>query len=357
MSASRSAAFAILAALALAACQAETAPAERPPRPVKVASVIFADDAVSRDFVGVIAPRTETDLAFRVGGKVVARLVGVGDRVKAGDVIARLDAEDLTLQLEGAEAERAAATSSLAQASADLERFDSLKERGHATTADFDRKQLARDEASARLERASRTLDLARRQVAYAELTADADGVITATSAEPGQVVALGQPVATLAHFDGKEAMVALPEDWFGVAGKAEATVSLWANGDRRFGAQLRELSPDADPATRTYRARFAIDGADDSIAFGMTATVTLKRSGNGQVARLPLAAVLNTGKGPSVYVVDAASTVALKPVTVASFTEEQALITSGVSDGDIVVALGVQKLKDGERVRTIDAR
>jgi len=172
MSASRSAALAILAALALAACQAETAPAERPPRPVKVASVIFADDAVSRDFVGVIAPRTETDLAFRVGGKVVARLVGVGDRVKAGDVIARLDAEDLTLQLEGAEAERAAATSSLAQASADLERFDSLKERGHATTADFDRKQLARDEASARLERASRTLDLARRQVAYAELTA-----------------------------------------------------------------------------------------------------------------------------------------------------------------------------------------
>ncbi len=126
-----------------------------------------------------------------------------------------------TLELESAEAELAAATSSLAQASADLERFDALKERGHATTADFDRKQLARDEASARLERANRSLDLARRQVGYAELTADADGVIIATSAEPGQVVAVGQPVATLAHLDGKEAVVALPEDWFGVAGKA----------------------------------------------------------------------------------------------------------------------------------------
>ena len=357
MSAPRKAALVILAAVALAACQAETAPAERPPRPVKVESVVYADDAVSRDFVGVIAPRTETDLAFRVGGKVVARLVGVGDRVKAGDVIARLDAEDLTLVLESAEAELAAATSSLAQASADLERFDALRERGHATTADFDRKQLARDEASARLERANRSLDLARRQVGYAELTADADGVIIATSAEPGQVVALGQPVATLAHFDGKEAVVALPEDWFGVAGKAQASVSLWANGDRRFDATLRELSPDADPATRTYRARFAIDGADDAVAFGMTATVTLTRAGNGPVARLPLAAVLNTGKGPSVYVVGETSTVSLKPVTVASFTEESALVTSGVSDGDVVVTLGVQKLQDGERVRTIETR
>ena len=154
-------------------------------------------------------------------------------------------------------------------------------------------------------------------------MKADADGVIIATSAEPGQVVAVGQAIATLAHLDGKEAVVALPEDWFGDAGKAEATVSLWANGDRVLGARLRELSPDADPATRTYRARFAIDGADEAIAFGMTATVTLKKPGTGPVARLPLAAVLNTGKGPSVYVVDEASRLALRPVTIASFTEE----------------------------------
>jgi RND family efflux transporter MFP subunit len=357
MSVSRNAVLTVVAALALAACQAETAPLERPARPVQVASVTYADAAVTRDFVGVIAPRTETDLAFRVAGKVVDRPVGVGDRVKAGDVIARLDAEDLNLQLESAEAEHAAATSSIAQATADLERFDALKERGHATTADFDRKQLARDEASARLERATRSLDLARRQVGYAELRTDVDGVITATAAEPGQVVAVGQPVATLAHLDGKEAVVSLPEDWFAVAGKAEATVTLWANGDRVLPARLRELSPDADPATRTYRARFSIDGADDAVAFGMTATVTLRRPGDGQVARLPLAAVLNTGKGPSVYVVDASSRLALTPVTVAAFTGDAALVTGGVSDGDKVVTLGVQKLLDGEHVRTIDRR
>jgi RND family efflux transporter MFP subunit len=355
MSAFRNAAFAAVAAVALAACQAETAPLERPARPVQVASVTYADDAVTRDFVGVIAPRTESDLAFRVAGKVVARPVGVGDRVKTGEVIARLDAEDLNLQLESAEAELAAATSNLAQAAADLDRFDTLKQQGHATTADFDRKQLARDEASARLERARHSLDLARRQVGYAELRADVDGVITATSAEPGQVVAVGQAVATIAHLDGKEAVVALPEDWFAVAGEAEATVTLWANGDRVLRAKLRELSPDADPTTRTYRARFAIDGADEAVAFGMTATVTLRKAGNGPVARLPLAAVLNTGKGPSVYVVDETSRLSLTPVTVASFTGESALVTSGVNDGDKVVTLGVQKLLDGEQVRTVE--
>jgi RND family efflux transporter MFP subunit len=349
---------ALLAALALAGCAAETAPAERPARPVQVSRVVYADNVVVREFVGVAAPQTEIDLAFRVGGKVVARLVGTGDRVKAGDVIARLDAEDLNLQLESAEAELTAATSALAQAAADLERFDALKEKGHATAADFDRKQLARDEASARLERATRSLDLARRQVGYAELRADADGVITATATEPGQVVAVGQAVATLAHLDGKEAVVALPEDWYAAAREAEAAVSLWADGNRTFRASLRELSPDADPVTRTYRARFAIDGADDAaIAFGMTATVTLTRPGNGPVARLPLAAVLNTGDGPSVFIVDETGRLALNPVTVASFTGESALVASGVADGDRVVTLGVQKLQDGEHVRTIDRR
>jgi RND family efflux transporter MFP subunit len=131
--------------------------------------------------------------------------------------------------------------------------------------------------------------------------------------------------------------------------------VTLWANGDRVLGAELRELSPDADPTTRTYRARFAIDGDDEAIAFGMTATVTLRKAGNGRVARLPLAAVLNTGKGASVYVVDQTSRLSLTPVTVASFTGESALITAGVSDGDQVVTLGVQKLLDGEHVRTVE--
>ncbi len=343
-----------LAAAGLAGCEAETAPAERPSRPVQVESVVIADDTVSRDFVGVVAPRTETDLGFRIGGKLVERLVGVGDRVRAGDVVARLDAEDLTLQLESAEAEFDAATSSLAQAAADLARFETLKAGGHATTADLDRKSLARDEASARLERATRSLDLARRQVGYAELRADVDGVVTATSAEPGQVVAVGQPVATLAHLDGRDVVVALPEDWFGDAGRADAVASLWAGG-RTLPVRLRELSPDADAATRTYRARFALEPDDESVAFGMTATVTLARPGHGRSARLPLAAVFDTGKGPSVYVVGETGHLALRPVEVAAFTAETALVTAGLADGERVVTLGVQKLQDGEHVRVVE--
>lgn len=347
--------LATLAAAALAACQAETAPVERPSRPVMVESVTIAGDSISREFVGVVAPRTETGLGFRIGGKLVERPVGVGDRVRAGDVIARLDAEDLTLQLESAEAEFDAATSSLAQAGADFARYEALKERGHATAADLDRKTLARDEASARLERATRSLDLARRQVGYAELRADVDGVVTATGAEPGQVVAVGQPVATIAHLEGKDVVVALPEDWFGDAADADAKVSLWADGDRVLDARLRELSPDADAATRTYRARFAIADDDDAIAFGMTATVALTRAGEGRVARLPLAAVFDTGKGPSVYVVGETGHLALRPVEVAAFNAETAVITGGVADGERVVTLGVQKLQDGEHVRVVE--
>ena len=351
----RTALLAIAAAVVLAGCQAETAPLERVARPVQVESVAFVDDGVTREFVGVIAPRTETALGFRIGGKLVERLVGVGDTVRAGDLVARLDAEDLTLQLESAAAEFDAATSSLAQATSDLARYDTLKARGHATGAELDRKSLARDEAASRLLRATRNLDLARRQVGYAELRADVDGVITVASAEPGQVVAVGQPVVTLAHLDGKDAVVALPEDWFTAARDATARVSLWADGGRQFDATLRELSPDADPVTRTYRARFALEGGDDSVAFGMTATVTLTRPGHGSVARLPLAAVLDTGKGPSVYVVDDANRLALRPVTVAAFTGEAALVSAGVAAGERVVTLGVQKLEDGESVRTIE--
>ena len=220
---------ALAALLLLAGCQAKTAPAPRSERPVQVQRVAFESKDASREFVGVVRARYETDLGFRVAGKIVTRVVNVGDRVRAGDVVARLDPEDLTLQVESAEAELAAATSSLAQAAADLERYTTLKGEGYASIADFDRKKAANDEAEGRLERAKRALDLARNQLGYAELKADADGVITATMAEPGQVVAIGQAVARLAHRGEKEAVVALPETWLGEARKAKATVRLWS--------------------------------------------------------------------------------------------------------------------------------
>ena len=348
---------ALAAALLLAACSAETAPAPKAERPVQVQSVAFQAEDAARDFVGVVRARYETDLGFRVGGKMVARLVNVGDRVHAGDVIARLDPEDLRLQVESAEAELAAASTNLTQTSADFERYETLKTRGYASIADYDRKTAAKGEAESRLARAKRALDLARNQLDYAELKAGADGVITATLAEPGQVVALGQPVVKLAHRGEKEAVVALPENWLSKAREAKATVTLWSDNGHHYAARLRELSPQADQATRTYAAKFTILDPDDSVALGMTATVSLKPAGDALVAKLPLSAVLSRGSGASVYVVSQAGELTLRLVTVASFNEDDALITGGISAGEKVVTLGVQKLEPGLKVRSIEAK
>src|SRR5262245_64032043 len=338
----------LLAALSLlplvAACQDLAASdVATPARPVQVQRVAWSTSTSRREFVGVVRARHETDLGFRVAGQIVARIVNVGDRVHAGDVVARLDPQDLKLQVESAEAEIAAATSNLTQATADAERYTSLKARGYAAIADYDRKKTAKDEAEGRLERAQRALDLARNQLAYAELKADADGVITATPAEPGQVVAIGQPVVRLARHGDLEAVIALPETWLGEARESRATVRLWSGPKRQFAARLRELSPQADPMTRTYAARFTIEEPDDTVALGMTASVTLSHAADAPIAKLPLSAILNRGTGPSVYVVDRTGELGLRTVTVASFTGEAALVTSGVSDGDRVVTLGVQ--------------
>jgi len=347
----------IALAPALAACNdAATSATATPSRPVQVQRVTFAPANENREFAGVVRARYETDLGFRVAGKVVERVVNVGDRVRIGDVVARLDPQDLRLQVESAEAELAAATSNLAQAAADLERYRALRAPGYASVADFDRKKTANDEAEGRLERARRALDLARNQLGYAELKADADGVITATLAEAGQVVAIGQAVARLAHRGEKEALVALPETLLADARRAEASVRLWSDPDRNFTARLRELSPQADAATRTYAARFAIPDADDSVALGMTATVTLTRAADA-AARLPLAAIINRGTGPLVYLVDDTNTLVRRAVTVSSVTEDVALVTAGLHQGERVVTLGVHKLEPGERVRVVEAK
>jgi RND family efflux transporter MFP subunit len=202
--------FAALATvLLLAGCEASTAPAIKSERPVQVQRVAYESENAVREFVGVVRARHETDLGFRVAGKIVTRVVNVGDRVHAGDVVARLDPQDAQLQTESASAELAAATSNLAQTAADHQRYVTLRERGFASIADFDRKKLAKDEAEGRVERAKRALELARNQLGYTELKADADGVITATMGEPGQVVAIGQAVARLAQRGGQGAGVA----------------------------------------------------------------------------------------------------------------------------------------------------
>src|SRR5262245_22992393 len=353
---------AILAVLALApalaACNdSATSAIATPIRPVQVQRVVFAPADENREFAGVVRARYETDLGFRVAGKMVARLVNVGDRVRAGDVVARLDPRDLQLQVESAEAELTASASNLAQAAADELRYQSLRSRGYAAVADYERKKAAKDEAEGRVERARRALDLAHNQLAYADLKADADGVITATLAESGQVVALGQAVARLAHRGEMEAVVALPETRLAEARRSDASVRLWSDPNRRFYARLRELSPQAEASTRTYAARLAIENPDDAVALGMTATVVLSHPSDAMVAKVPLAPILNRGSGPTVYRVDDTGVLERRPVTVSSFNEVAALITSGLEDGDEIVTLGVQMLQAGQKVRAVMAR
>jgi RND family efflux transporter MFP subunit len=350
-------AFLLLAGFApgLAGCNDPAASADAaPPRPVQVQRVTFAPVAENREFAGIVRARYEPDLGFRVAGKIVARLVDVGDRVRAGDVVARLDPRDYRLQVESAEAELAAATSSLAQTAADEQRYQSLRKSGFAAAADYERKKAAKDEAEGRLERAQRSLDLARNQLAYTDLKADADGLITAVVAEAGQVVGVGQPVMRLAHHGEMEAVVALPETRLAEARQSEATVRLWSGPDRQFTARLRELSPQADAATRTYTARFTIVNPDDTVALGMTANVVLSHPAEAMAARVPLAAILNRGNGPTVWRVDGGGVLEKRPVTVSSFNEAGALVTSGVEDGDQIVTLGVHMLEVGQKVRAI---
>jgi len=350
--------------LALAGCNDE-APARKAAqaRPVQVVTVTLQPGSAERSFVGVVRARREVDLAFRVPGKVVQRRAEVGDRVSAGDVIARIDPEDLRLELESARAELSAATANLAQSSAEDGRYRALTAKGAASAADLDRKALAKEEASGRLERAKRALELAENRHSYAELISDTDGVVIAAPVEPGQVVASGQTIVRVARLDEKEAAVALPETALAMVRTADARVTLWADPGRALKAQLRELSPQADAASRTYAARFTLDGADAQVALGMTATVTLRPSEAGSaapavVARLPLPAVFDKGHGPHVFVVDGAtSTLVARPVTVAAYTDQDAVVSSGVADGETVVALGVQALDAGQKVRTVPAR
>lgn len=349
--------------LALAGCNGD-APAQKAAqaRPVQVVTVALQPGSAERSFVGVVRARREVDLAFRVPGKVVQRRVEVGDRVSAGDVIARVDPEDLRLELESARAELSAATANLAQTSAEDGRYRALTAKGAASAADLDRKALAKEEASGRLERARRALELAENRHSYAELISDTDGVVIAAPVEPGQVVASGQTIVRVARLDEKEAAVALPETALAMVRTADARVTLWADPGRALKAQLRELSPQADAASRTYAARFTLDGADAQVALGMTATVTLRANEAGAasavVARLPLPAVFDKGHGPHVFVVDGAtSTLLARPVTVAAYTDQDAVVSSGVADGETVVALGVQTLDAGQKVRTVPAR
>ncbi len=296
-------------------------------------------------------------LGFRLPGKLVERLVEVGDRVTAGQVIARLDDTDARLELELATAEVEAARVDLHRAEADKARSQTLFAEGHVAQAALDRSVSAAAQAVARMDRSERALELAQNQLDYTQLRADADGIVTATLAEAVAVVgAAGQSVVSLARTGEVDAIFALPEqDRAGfAAGTAEAT--LWGVDGPAYALKLRDISPDVDPAGRTYRVRMTLSTPDAQAVLGRTVTVTVALAGDQPAAPVPLAAVVNDGTGASVWRLDASGTKVKKvAVEIASITGDVALMRGALAEGDRIVSLGAHKVDPARPVRIVE--
>jgi RND family efflux transporter MFP subunit len=342
------------AALALlGGCARHEAPPE-PVRPVQLAQVTLGSMAETAGFAGEVKPRYETDLAFRIGGKLVVRNVDIGVRVKKGQVLARLDPADVALQSEAATAAAAAAEAEYTFAAAELERYQNLYAQKFVSGSALDQKQNAFNANRAKFEQAKAQLAVAQNQSAYAALAATDDGVITAVTAEAGQVVAAGQPVMKLAREEEREVAISVPENRIEELARAKQIgVALWANPQKIYPARVREISPAVDPATRTFAVRVSVLAPDATLQWGMTATVGLIAEGAAQVALLPPASLYRQDDRPAVWVYDPATQkVALRPVTVAKYREDGVVVTSGLAAGEWVVAAGVHKLRPGQTVR-----
>src|SRR3954469_18557307 len=274
-----------LLAVALVGCNEIAAQKSTPGRPVLVATIHYEPESPERSFVGTIRPRIETDMGFRVPGKVAKRLVEVGQTVDIGQPLATLDQVDLKLQAEQAEAEFSAATGVLAQAGASEQRAKDLRAKGWTTDAQMDTSRAAADEARARLNRAERSVELTNNSLSYATLVADSRGVVTATLVDAGQVVSSGQTAIRVARFAEKEAVGAIPETRVSRAKEGVESVNLWPEPNKKYAAKLREIAPAADPATRTYLAKFSLPDAGDNVSLGMTATLTLSDAETARVA------------------------------------------------------------------------
>jgi multidrug efflux system membrane fusion protein len=325
-------------------------------RPVHAVAVALASDQQEVTYTGDVRARWETALGFRVPGKIVARLVEVGQQVRKGQVLARLDPEDQKLSAEAAKQQLLAARSDYQQAKADLVRYKGLVDKGFISAAEFDRHKTNYQTAAARLEQATAQLELNRNQTAYTTLHADHDGVVTAVQAEVGQVVSAGQAVVKTARLDEKEVAVNVPENRLAELKAAkDAEVSLWASPGRSYKGRVREISPSADNVTRTYTVKVTVLDPDASVQLGMTANVILKGGARAEVARLPLTALFQKGNDPAVWVIDPKTQqVSLTPVQVGRYTQDYVTVVAGLNDGDRVVRAGVHKLNQGEKVRIL---
>lgn len=340
----------------LAGCKPEDIPVEN--RLVRTLVVDPKPVGEDRRAIGEVKPRYESDLSFRVAGKVLSRLVDVGVWVKQGDTLATLDTQDYQNRLRSAEAEVSSAEAALVNAQGTEARQAKLLKDGWTPRATYDGALQNLQAAEARLKAAKASLNLTRDQLNYTTLRADFDGVITAVGAEPGQNVNAGQMVVKLARPDDKDGVFNIAETALTEIGTPQVNVLVWPLSNPRLAVEgvVREISPVADPATRTYTVKVTLKNAPPQLRFGMSIGGRLKGQAALAVA-LPLAALFEKNGSPAVWVVDRQSnSLALRPITVARYEANTVLVGSGLARGDVVVTAGVNTLTVGQKVRLAEA-
>jgi len=338
---------------------------EEPPetviRPVVTQKVDIRENWQEATYAGEITARYKMALGFRIGGKIVERFVEVGNVVAPGTLLARLDPEDSKLQLMEAEGGLEAAKAEKEKAELDLKRYTKLYKEKMIGAAEHLRFSNILAVAKARYTQADAHLEVTRNQSDYTHLYADKGGVITSLDMEVGQVVVAGQTVVNLALPEEKEVLIAVAESRLGDVRHAdEIKVSLWVDPERYYKGMIREISPGADPVTRTYKVKISLQDADDKVHLGMTTTVIILQKNQALVTKLPLTSIFHKGskkdKKTAVWIYSTkTSQVHLQPVEILEYQFDSVLIRSGLQQGQIVVVAGVHKLYEGQEVRLIE--
>ena len=346
--------FAIVTAAALLAACSKPATPEEPIRAVKVITVGVNNFASGYEFAGEVKAKDESRLSFRVGGKIIKRQAELGQRVKAGQVLAQLDPQDYKLAADAARAQLQAAATNRDLAAADYKRFAALKEQNFISGAELERRESVLKAAQAQVDQAQSQLNVQGNQAGYATLVANVAGVVTAVEAEPGQVVSAGTPVVRIAADGVRDVVFSVPEDKVGGIKPGMAVkVRGWAQ-DAMMQATVREVSASADPATRTYQVKLALDSKTPP-PLGSTVYVLPEGLGGVQgapVIKLPTTALRQEGQTSAVWVLDKASmTLKSQAVQVATADGNDAVIASGLQPGMLVVSAGVHVLSPGQKV------
>lgn len=344
----------ILCALLLSACGKEE-PKPEPIRPVRAAVLAEGAAGASAEFSGEVRPRIESRLGFRVAGKITAREVDVGTAVKQGQVLMQLDPQDLKLAASGAQASLRAAETNRDLADADYKRYQELRAKNFVSQSVLDTKRAALRAAQAEADAARAAFKGQSNQAGYASLVSDIDGVVTGIDAEVGQVVTAGTPVVRVARTDELDVVIGIPEDRVGELRKASSvTVRMWSKPEQPIAGRVREVSPIADPATRTYTAKVAIPPRAD-VRLGMTAAVQVATKSGGAGLRAPLSSLHHEKGVTGVWVVENGA-VRRVPVTVVGQAGNDVLLAGGVQAGQTVVTAGVNLLRPGQKVRILTA-